>query len=184
MRREMLPPVPRGTILSDAWRFFVNCLAKQNYSRMRGRAGRMEFWSATIIGAFFTILPLFFIIIPCSLIRWISLTAILVAVLYLAMPLLSVNVRRLHDVGFSGWWLVFLYVTYCVPFSYVIFTLSVHIGLEPQLIENPDELYHILLDSCREFWLVCVHAIAEILSLILFVLTLLPGNKGFNKYDC
>ncbi len=183
MSSQNLPSVPRGTLLSEAWRFFVNCLAKENYARMRGRAGRMEYWSATIIGTLITILPLFFIIIPCCLIRWISLALLLPAIFYLAMPMLSVYVRRLHDVGFSGWWVVLLYITYCVPFAYGVFTVSISIGLDPELIENPVELRYLILTCCSEFWLVCVHAIAEILSLLLLIITFLPGNKGLSKYD-
>lgn len=184
MNSEILPPVPRGTFLSEVWRFFVNSLAKENYARMRCRAGRMEYWSVTIIGTLIVALLLLFVVIPCNLVRWISFTMFLVAVFYLTMPMLSVYERRLHDVGLSGRWVALLYITYCVPFTYVIFSLSARIGLESELMEYSGDLFHIALVTCREFWLVCVHIIGEILSFFLFIITILPGNKGFNKYDC
>ena len=180
---QQLPPVPRGTLLSESWRFFKNCLAKENYSRMQGRAGLMEYWSATIIGTFITCVPLLFLVIDCYLVRCVSLLLLLSIVFYLALPLLAVFVRRLHDHGFSGWWIVILYVTYCVPFTYITFTIAVRIGIEPELCYNIDELFHVCVELLMQNWVLCTCAVAEFLSIFLFILTLLPGNKGFNKYD-
>ena len=64
---QQLPPVPRGTLLSEAWRYFCSCLAKENYARLQGRAGRMEYWSATIIGYILTPLPLILCVIPSAI---------------------------------------------------------------------------------------------------------------------
>lgn len=180
---QQLPPVPRGTLLSESWRFFTKCLGKENYSRMRGRAGVMEYWSATIIGTFITCVPLLFLVIDCYLVRCISLLLLLSTVFYLALPLLAVYVRRLHDLGFSGWWIVALYIMYCVPFAYVIFYIAVQIGIEPESFYNIEELFHMCVEILMQNWVLFMLALAEFLSIFLFILTLLPGNSSFNKYD-
>ena len=150
---------------------------------MQGRAGLMEYWSATIIGSLISCVPLLFLAIDCYLVRCISLLLLLVTVFYLALPLLGVYVRRLHDLGFSGWWIVVLYIMYCVPFAYVIFYMAVQIGIEPESFYDIEELFHMCVELLMQNWVLCTCAVAEFLSIFLFILTLLPGNKAFNKYD-
>ena len=180
---QQLPPVPRGTLLSEAWRYFYSCLAKENYARLQGRAGRMEYWSATIIGSILTVLPLVLFLIPSIITYCVGLTAFLAVVFYLAMPMLSVYVRRLHDVGWSGWWIALSYAIYCIPFGYAVFTISSLLALDLDLIYMLEDIPQILREEFSQIWLFLVLRVAEILSIFLFVITLMPGTKGLNKYD-
>lgn len=183
MNNNQLPPVPRGTLLSEAWRHFMSCLAKENYARLQGRAGRMEYWSATIIGYILTPLPLLFCVIPSLITFCIGILLFLVLVFYLTMPMLAVYVRRVHDVGWSGKWIALSYAIYCIPFAYVTFFSSSTIANDITILEEPLELYYLLREECNHLWFFCVLHLAEILNLILFVVTLNPGTKGLNKYD-
>jgi len=81
-------------------------LAMRRYAQFDGRSQRAEYW--------FFILFYFIIIVALSVVDvalgWYSndmgvLGAI--ALLVFLMPSISVGVRRLHDIGRTGWWMLF-----------------------------------------------------------------------------
>ncbi len=79
------------------------CLVK--YAQFHGRATRPEFWWFTL-----------FVILVSGALAYLSeawASVFLVAVL---LPLLAVGARRLHDIGKSGWWQLFL----LVPMGFVV----------------------------------------------------------------
>ena len=81
-------------------RWYIGALKR--YADFNGRASRAEYWMFTLI-SFIIYLILYLIdkkITPSSNVQVIS-TVYYLAVL---LPSLAVNVRRLHDVGRSGWW--------------------------------------------------------------------------------
>ena len=77
------------------------CLSK--YATFSGRARRSEYWFSNLA----VLLALFAWGALTSIIRW-DVLYFLAEVFFLAclLPLLAVTVRRLHDVGRSGWWLL------------------------------------------------------------------------------
>ena len=96
----------------------------QQFFVFNGRARRKEFWS-------------FFL---CHLIISIALTALsglfgiglLSAIYSLAVfiPTVAVSVRRLHDIGYAGWWVLLG----LIPFG--IFVLLIFLALEGQHSAN------------------------------------------------
>ena len=74
------------------------CLSK--YVTFSGRARRSEFWWFTL---FLIILYVVAAIIDAAIGN--SLVVILVALAFL-LPSLAVTMRRLHDTGRSGWWIL------------------------------------------------------------------------------
>ena len=167
-----LPPVPTDSFLRRAWSVYKGCLSKENYARLTGRAGRFEYWSTTIIGHLFCLLPVPFIFISPNILRLIELPLLLGLIIYLAMPMLAVYVRRLHDVGWSAWWIAIHYAVVCV----------VHVV--EQTILYGDDIYYILQNVYEKMQPI-LHYTAkpmEILSIILLIVTLMPGNPEKNKY--
>jgi len=76
----------------------------KRYASFRGSATHVEFWSWILFLALLGILLL--AIVACiGLIRPVLFTAYALAAL-LFLPTLSVAVRRLHDTGHSGWWII------------------------------------------------------------------------------
>ena len=173
-----LPPVPSDSILRRAWTVFTDCLSRKNYSRLTGRSGRFEYWSTTIIGHLFCLLPLSLIFISPNILRLIELLLLLLLIIYLAMPMLAVYVRRLHDVGWSAWWIAIHYAVICTVYAIGVFHVV------QQTILYGDDIHFILQNVYSQLQPILRYtaALMEILSAILFVVTLLPGNPKMNKY--
>jgi uncharacterized membrane protein YhaH (DUF805 family) len=90
-------PQPVSNPLITFWKRVV----LERYAQFQGRSGRAEFWwyflAAFIIGIVFNVL------IAVSNIFFVLYLIYGLAVL---IPGLAVGVRRLHDTGKSGWWLL------------------------------------------------------------------------------
>ena len=88
--------------------YFKYCL--KHYIDFSGRARRMEYWSFTLFQfiamAFAAFLGL---AIDFAIGSYIIVTPILVTLvcLGLILPGVAVFFRRLHDIGKSGWWIIF-----------------------------------------------------------------------------
>ena len=81
--------------------------AWKNYAVVRGRSRRSEFWAFnTVHFAFFAMLFIVnFIVYDASFERLIIILSSLVA-LPLVLPTITVSIRRLHDTGRNGWWIL------------------------------------------------------------------------------
>ena len=110
---------------------------RENYANFNGRARRKEYWMFTLFYILLVVACTFALALlgatgsqsPTLLVAIISIAAILSHV----VPSIAVTVRRLHDVGQSGWFLLLAFIPY--------------IG-----------------------------------NLIIFVFSVIEGNKGTNKY--
>ncbi|MGW1073069.1 DUF805 domain-containing protein [Streptomyces sp. NPDC002537] len=79
--------------------WYVDVLKK--YTAFSGRAGRQEFWMFTLIS--------FVISIVVAVVDAALGTSPLLGALYslaVLLPSIAVGIRRLHDTGRSGWWLL------------------------------------------------------------------------------
>ena len=82
--------------------WFVKCL--NQYADFSGRARRTEYWMFTLVNCVIA-LVLGFVVGGTGLdfISWIYSLAILI-------PSLAVCIRRLHDIGKSGWWYLICFI--------------------------------------------------------------------------
>lgn len=99
--------------------WYVEVLKK--YTDFNGRAGRAEFWMFTLISLIIS-LVLYVIdkrIMPGSGIQ-VLYTLYSLAVL---VPSLAVSVRRLHDTGRSGWWILINVIPILGQLVYLVFLL-------------------------------------------------------------
>ena len=83
--------------------WYINVLKK--YAVFQGRARRKEYWMFTLVN--------FIIACVLSLLtRFIGIFGILSFVYSLAIliPSIAVCVRRLHDIGKSGWWFLLILI--------------------------------------------------------------------------
>ena len=73
----------------------------QNYLRFDGRASRIEYWMFTLFNAL--------VVSALSILTALAHALVFLTWLYclaVLIPSLAVQVRRLHDIGRSGWWLL------------------------------------------------------------------------------
>ena len=96
-----------------------------------GRASRSEYWWSylgyMIFSTFFQFVIIIIMMIPLLLfpetpeVSMIFLLIALIPVLILiGLPILTVSVRRLHDVGYSGWW----YLLLLIPLANLLFAIA------------------------------------------------------------
>lgn len=87
---------------------------KNRYADFDGRASRQEFWMFNLFYLLFVI-AISLLIIPFGNSETglnIIFGIIVVYSLGLAIPIWAVTVRRLHDIGLSGWWSLLSFISY------------------------------------------------------------------------
>ncbi len=105
-----------------------------NYANFRGRTARADFWLTNVflsLVSFLYFIPVVALpLLGCdsTAVTVISFAAAIVFGLAIVVPALSITVRRLHDVGKSGWW---IFIS-AVPFvgSIILFIFLVLAGQE------------------------------------------------------
>ena len=95
-------------------------MSLSKYFDFKGRATRKEFWTFY----FFTLIVIFLAGIVEGLLGVTGISNL--ALLASMIPSISCGVRRMHDVGKSGWFII-------VPFANIIFLLSASV---PEVSEN------------------------------------------------
>lgn len=85
--------------------YYTSVLKK--YAVFSGRATRREFWMYTLWN---TIVMIAIMVIESILARATGIGAFTILIVIYALgvllPSLGVSLRRLHDAGFSGWWIL------------------------------------------------------------------------------
>src|SRR4051812_13975540 len=88
----------------------------KNYVGFQGRARRKEYWM-------FTLFSIIVSVILSIVENMIGLPAVLTTLYSLAvlLPSLAVSVRRLHDTGRSGWWLLIALIPFIGAIVLLVF---------------------------------------------------------------
>lgn len=144
------------------------CFSK--YAVFSGRARRSEYWFFFLFG----ILVNFGMNLVQGILTVATHIPIPVAAIVslgLFLPQLAVGVRRLHDVGWSGWWLgggyLLSFVLVALWVADFVQTRSDH----EQLFSRPLGVTAIVMTMGAVGY-----------GIMLFVLTLLPGTPGTNEF--
>ena len=167
-------------------------LALRQYAKFTGRATRMEYWSFALF-ANVIIFALNMEVQVCGALSevageddwvWAGLTLISVGVyllvaLGLTIPSYAVMTRRLHDVGWSGKWVLALVI------ATVVCTVAVATGAALFIVQNmdsPDET--VWSPGVIAAIVVAIAAYLVIIgtSLLSLVLSFFDSNRGPNKY--
>lgn len=94
----------------SAFQYFTDCITK-NYVNFDGRARRSEYWYYTLFS-----IPLFIIASLLDRALGLNFSPLPYGYLYAAvglgtfLPGLAVSIRRLHDVGKSGWMSLIVFI--------------------------------------------------------------------------
>ena len=98
--------------LGNPFSYFKKCLTL--YADGKGRAGIAEYWSFALVSTLTYLVP-FALLLPGAMSgeedALFFAGAGLIGLLWLGLliPSITVLIRRLHDVGMSGWWLLLFY---------------------------------------------------------------------------
>lgn len=135
----------------------VTCFSK--YADFSGRARRSEYWFWVL----FNLIVGFVANMFSSLLG--SLTLYLIVIVALLIPSISVTVRRLHDIGKSGWY----YLLPVVPLVAMFFLLFT---------------YLVTYDASSSiFYIIGLFEIAALVLTIIFMIWMAKDSQpGMNKY--
>ena len=144
------PLPPEGASFPDAqiptyYRTFkssIRTCMKEKYAQFSGRATRSEYWFFYLFNLIITsaIYVVLFVFLSASDF-WGAMLSFALMIMYLIaflVPNISVAVRRLHDIGRSGWWLLIGLIPYIgAVVLFVLFILDSQpcdnrFGLAPQ----------------------------------------------------
>ncbi|QFF98434.1 DUF805 domain-containing protein [Psychrobacillus glaciei] len=96
-----------------AWYFKV----LKNYVGFTGRARRTEYWMFTLINTIISFILYFLGVFADS----VSFLPVLYE-LAIFLPALAVLIRRLHDTGRSGWWVLISFIPFVGSIIILVFT--------------------------------------------------------------
>lgn len=87
----------------SVWDYFVECITEK-YCCFTGRARRKEFWGYYLLYVLIKMI-LAMLLVQIGNMDTVKIFSILYSLIFL-LPTLGVSTRRMHDVNFSGWWIV------------------------------------------------------------------------------
>jgi uncharacterized membrane protein YhaH (DUF805 family) len=96
--------------------YFINVF-RYKYFQPQGRARRKEFWMFTL---FSCIVSIILNLIPLYTAEGISILGSVYALAAL-LPVLCLNIRRLHDTGRRGWWIFLNVIPLIGGIIYIVF---------------------------------------------------------------
>ena len=113
----------------------------KQYADFSGRARRKEYWIFSLINYIIIFFLYILQIVTIESTLWLIFPIIFfLYAVAVFLPGLAVNIRRLHDIGKSGWW----YLIYLIPIIGAIWlTVLMCLDSEPgenQWGENPKEI--------------------------------------------
>ncbi len=138
--------------------------AFNNYATIKGRMPRNEFWQFMLFNIVFWLLSQMVDQLFGSIMSF-RFFAFLYQIILLA-PTLSAMVRRLHDTGKSGKWVLLL-----VGMHFISLVLGIYI------------IYNSLIAGLYSNVIITLSVLITVSMLVFFIYVLsLAGNKGANKY--
>jgi len=121
--------------------YYLDVLKK--YSQFNGRSSRKEFWIFYLYNLLIiSILSVIRIVFQIPMLDIITIGITYIFYLFLIIPSLAVTIRRLHDIGRSGWWIL-LFLIPIIGWIWLLILLALpgnpednKYGTNPKLIET------------------------------------------------
>ncbi len=93
----------------------------KQYTRFNGRARRKEYWMFALVN---TIIIILIAIVDTMLFGQQTPVLRLIYNFGILLPSLAVAVRRLHDIGKSGWWILINFIPLIGFIIFLVFTIQ------------------------------------------------------------
>lgn len=123
------PLTPEDEANTDCFKYFVKCF--EHYFDFSGRAHRSEFWMFIAVNVIIQFIFYTFEFLFLATSEWLLYFLYIISAIYnlaVFFPSLAVLIRRLHDIGKSGWWVITPYV--------VIFIIAIMIMILVLIFPN------------------------------------------------
>lgn len=156
------------------------------YADFKGRARRAEYWGFGLVQAVFLIALLFVAGTTLAnadptqavlgLMGWIGIIGLVVMALFI--PNQAVLARRLHDTGRSAWWMALQVPNWLGPF---LFSGTMFAAAQQAATSGSKEAVAAAMASGLAGSSMIL-MLSSLCNLALFVLTLLPGQEGPNRF--
>lgn len=169
---------------NNLWYNFT--LALRQYVKFSGRATRQEYWSFILFSNVMTFVANLIIQLLCvcstsieifSVGLMLLMAACVLLVFYLILPSYAVMVRRLHDVGWSGKWVLAMVVSF-------LFVMVGFVGMMVSLDYEADAFTNAFTDASVS-WAVIAgvsYVVMALISMLCFIVSLFDSQRGPNKY--
>lgn len=96
----------------------------KQYSDFNGRARRMEYWMFNLMNtAIVCLICVGFVLTDNEVVLGISGVLMAIYLIAIMIPSLAVAVRRMHDIGRSGWFVLIQFIPFVGGIIFLIFTL-------------------------------------------------------------
>jgi len=128
--------------MEQSMNWYLDVLKK--YSVFSGRARRKEYWMYTLFNIIASIALVIVSTILGSIDSSLALLGSLLLMVYslaVLVPSLAVVVRRLHDTGRSGWWILVSLVPFVGGIILIVFLVQDGTPGENEYGKNPKEAY-------------------------------------------
>ncbi|WP_226643121.1 DUF805 domain-containing protein [Mesobacillus subterraneus] len=113
--------------------------AIKNYANFKGRARRKEYW---LFNLFNILLMGTLYIIGSAMESLLLLVVTLIYYFFMLIPSISVTVRRLHDIGYSGWMYLVNFIPLVGGIILLVFTCLDSEANENKYGANPKVFVH------------------------------------------
>ena len=94
-------------------------LAISKYAQFEGRSRRSEYWYFAL---FYVLILIALVVAEAVLFQ--TMITYLIGVLFFIVPALAVSVRRLHDVGKSGWYYLITLIPLVGPIVFLVWACT------------------------------------------------------------
>lgn len=96
--------------IKEIWGWYIKCFRK--YADFEGRAGRNEYLIFNYVHSLVFFLAIIFNVFlsETSNFYWISSLILILYFFITLIPTLAIHVRRLHDIGYSGYYVLLLLI--------------------------------------------------------------------------
>ena len=151
-------------------KWFVKCI--KNYVNFRGRARRAEYWNFILFSLIFYVVAKILDMMLFS-----SNTEVITTLfsLFIFLPQLAVQVRRLHDTGRSGMRILWLYIA---AFVWIVALLITGFSNLAALMSG--SIYGMPLSFLAVLFVGMLTLLAW--GIFFFMWFIIEGDKGENKY--
>ena len=158
------------------------------YADFRGRASRGEYWLFMLSQGLIYVGCIVLAVTSLAngprgvlgLAGWLGFALLLM--LAFALPNYAVLARRLHDSGRSAFWIALLLPTFATNLA--TFRAMGTVATQSQLtgLGSQDAIAQALAGPFASVGAIAIAIVASICSMALFVLTLMPGTQGPNRF--